>query len=49
MANDLYTVKKKIDKARDVATGVFLFEPGVLYTSTKPQRWQVMPLQTSNT
>ena len=49
MAKDLYTIKKKIDKACDVVTGVFLFEPSVLYTSTKPRRWQIMPLQTSNT
>lgn len=49
MAGDLYTVKKKIDQAREITTGIFLFEPGVLYTSSKPKRWQVMPLQTSNT
>lgn len=49
MAGDLYAIKKKIDKARDITTGIFLFEPGILYTSSKPKRWQVMPLQTSNT
>ena len=49
MAGDLYSVRKNIDNARDVVTGIFLFEPGILYTSRKPQRWQVMPLLTSNT
>ena len=49
MATDLYAIKKNIDNARDVVTGIFLYEPGVLYTSKKPRRWQVMPLLTSNT
>ncbi len=49
MAADLYSVKKNIDNAREVTTGIFLFEPGILYTSTKPRRWQVMPILTSNT
>ena len=49
MASDLYAVRKNIDKSQDVITGIFLFEPGILYTSKKPQRWQVMPLLTSNT
>ncbi len=49
MARNLYTIKTSIDNARDVCTGIFLFEPGVIYTSHKPKRWQVMPLMTSNT
>ena len=49
MAQNLYTIKTSIDNARDVCTGIFLFEPGVIYTSHKPRRWQVMPLMTSNT
>lgn len=49
MASDLYTIRKNIDQALEVATGIFLYEPGILYTSAKPRRWQVMPLQTSNT
>ena len=49
MASDLYTIRKNIDQSRDVVTGIFLYDPGVLYTSRKPKRWQVMPLQTSNT
>ena len=49
MAQNLYTIKTGIDNACDVCTGVFLFEPGIIYTSYKPKRWQVMPLMTSNT
>ena len=49
MARDLYTVKKKIDKLKDVTTGVFLMKEGSLYTSStnRPKRAQVLPLLTS--
>lgn len=47
MAKDLYTIKKKIDELEDVATGVFLMDQGLLYTSCKPKKAQVLPLLTS--
>lgn len=49
MAQNLYHIKKNIENARDVCTGIFHFEPGIIYTSLKPKRWQVMPIMTSNT
>ena len=47
MAKDLYTIKRKIDELKDVATGVFLMNEGSLYTSCKPKTAQVLPLLTS--
>lgn len=47
MAKDLYTVKKNIDKSIDLATGVFLMDENILYTSTKPRKAQILPLLTS--
>ncbi len=47
MARDLYAVKKKIDNLQDLTTGVSLMVDGVLYTSSKPKRAQVLPLLTS--
>jgi hypothetical protein len=49
MANQLYTIKKKIDQSENLSTGFFLYIPGELYTLKKPKRWQIMPLLTSNT
>ena len=47
MARDLYTIKKNIDGIDQVSTGVYLMEPGKLYTSVKAKRAQVTPLLTS--
>ena len=49
MAENLYAIRRNIDNTRDVSTGIFLFEPDKIYTSSVPKRWQVMPLLTSNT
>ena len=47
MARDLYAIKKNIDGIDQVSTGVYLMEPGKLYTSVKAKRAQVTPLLTS--
>ena len=49
LAGRLYTIRKKIDEAEELSTGIFLFTPGELDTVRSPKRWQIMPLLTSNT
>jgi hypothetical protein len=48
MAKDLYSVKSRIDKMNDISTGVYFLEDSILYTSTRPRRWQITPLKTSD-
>ena len=43
MAEDLYSIKKRIDKIEEPITGVSLLECGALYTSKLPKsRWQIL-------
>jgi len=45
MAKDLYSIKRRVDKSKDVITGVSLLEAGCLYTITLPKKkWQILPL-----
>jgi hypothetical protein len=48
MARNLYSVKKNIDDMKNVSTGIYLMEDSMLYTSSKPRRWQVTPLRSSD-
>ena len=47
MARDLYAIKKNIDGNDQISTGIYMMEPGKLYTSVKAKRAQVTPLLTS--
>jgi len=45
MAKDLYSIKRRIEKSKDISTGVSLLQAGSLYTITVPKRkWQILPL-----
>ena len=48
MARNLYSVKKNIDDMENISTGIYLMEDSILYTSSKPRRWQVTPLRSSD-
>jgi hypothetical protein len=48
MASNLYSIKKNIDKMENISTGIYLMEDSILYTSSKPRRWQVTPLRSSD-
>lgn len=49
LAKRLYTIRRKLDGIDAVSTGIFFFKSGELYTGRIPDRWQIMPLLTSNT
>lgn len=45
MAKDLYSIKRRIEKSKNVSTGISLLQAGSLYTITAPTRkWQILPL-----
>ena len=48
MATSLYSIKKNIDNMKNVSTGIYLMEDSILYTSSKPRRWQITPLRSSD-
>lgn len=48
MARNLYSIKHRIEKMEDISTGIYLMEDSMLYTSSKPRRWQITPLRSSD-
>jgi len=48
MAKNLYSIKSKVDDLSDVSTGIFFLDDSILYTSSKPRRWQITPLLSSD-
>lgn len=48
MAMRLYSIRKKVDGMKDVSTGIFFLDDSILYTSSKPRRWQITPLLSSD-
>ncbi len=48
MAKRLYSIKKKVDGMENISTGIFFLEDSILYTSSKPRRWQITPLLSSD-
>jgi hypothetical protein len=48
MAKNLYSIKRGIEKMENISTGIYLMEDSILYTSSKPRRWQVTPLRSSD-